>query len=152
MAFSRRYFVYGSSLIMGATNTGISGGNENTNDTYSFDVDSSWYGPGGVGDYASSHGNNPELIKAAHKIRSGRYEAELSEAKDTGEEFDLVVVGGGFSGLSAAYHFNRINPSSRVLIIDNHPIFGGRQNETILLLMGIIFQGHRVLMTLLYQQ
>jgi len=37
----------------------------------------------------------------------------------------IVVVGGGFSGLSAAYHFNRLNPSGRVLILDNHPIFGG---------------------------
>ena len=140
-AITRRDFVYGSSLIMGATYTGISGGNENTNDTYSFDVDSSWYGPGGVGDYASSHGNNPELIKAAHKIRSGRYEAELSEAKDTGEEFDLVVVGGGFSGLSAAYHFNRINPSSRVLIIDNHPIFGGEAKRNDFIVDGYHISG-----------
>ena len=140
-AITRRDFVYGSSLIMGATYTGISGGAENTNDTYSFDVDSSWYGPGGVGDYASSHGNNPELIKAAHKIRSGRYETELSEAKDTGEEFDLVVVGGGFSGLSAAHHFNRINPSSRVLIIDNHPIFGGEAKRNDFIVDGYHISG-----------
>ena len=140
-AITRRDFVYGSSLIMGATYTGISGGTENINDTYSFDVDSSWYGPGGVGDYASSHGNNPELIKAAHKIRSGRYEAELSEAMDNGEEFDLVVVGGGFSGLSAAYHFNRINPYSRILIIDNHPIFGGEAKRNDFIIDGYHISG-----------
>ena len=140
-SITRRDFVYGSSLIVGATYTGISGGSENTNNTYSFDVDSSWYGPGGVGDYENSHGNNPELIKAAHKIRSGRYEAELSEAMDTGEEFDLIVVGGGFSGLSAAYHFNRINPSSRVLIIDNHPIFGGEAKRNDFIVDGYHISG-----------
>ena len=52
-AITRRDFVYGSSLIMGATYTGISGGAENTNDTYSFDVDSSSYGPGGCLLYTS---------------------------------------------------------------------------------------------------
>jgi len=125
---TRRDFVYGSSLFIGgafASGSNVSHAKTNSRYDYSFDVGADWYGPGGVGDYASSHGNNPELIKAAHKIRSGTYESELSEAMDTGEEFDLIVVGGGFSGLSAAYHFNRINPSSRVLIIDNHPIFGG---------------------------
>ena len=36
------------------------------------------------------------------------------------EEYDLVVVGGGISGLSAAHFFLRENPGARILILDNH--------------------------------
>ena len=127
-SITRRDFVYGSSLMLAGT---LVGGNESLNasvnslNDYSFDVSANWYGPGGIGDYAKSHGNTPELIKTAHQIRSGKFSNQEKMAIDTNEEFDLVVVGGGFSGLSAAYHFNRLNPSGRVLILDNHPIFGG---------------------------
>lgn len=127
-AITRRDFVYGSSLILGGAVIGSSGSaysQPKLNGNYSFDLSSDWYGPGGIGDYSGSHGNTPELIKTAHEIRSGRFNAETEYAVDSGEEYDLVVVGGGFSGLSAAYHFNRLNPSGRVLILDNHPIFGG---------------------------
>jgi spermidine dehydrogenase len=124
---TRRDFVYGSSLLLGgaiigsgnASNISKSGGN------YSFELGSDWYGPGGIGDYSQSHGNTPGLIKTAHEIRSGRFKSSISSAVESDDEYDLVIVGGGFSGLSAAYHFNRLNPSGRVLIIDNHPIFGG---------------------------
>jgi spermidine dehydrogenase len=53
-------------------------------------------------------------------------------AQDTGETFDLVVVGGGISGLSAAYLFRQIvGPRTKVLILDNHDDFGGhaKRNE-----------------------
>ncbi len=47
------------------------------------------------------------------------------------EEYDLVVVGGGISGLSAAYFYQQKKPGSRVLILDNHDDFGGhaKRNE-----------------------
>ena len=47
------------------------------------------------------------------------------------EEYDLVVVGGGISGLSAAHFFLRENPGARILILDNHDDFGGhaKRNE-----------------------
>jgi len=127
-AITRRDFVYGSSLILGGAAIGSSGSaysQPKLNGNYSFDLSSDWYGPGGIGDYSGSHGNTPELIKTAHEIRSGRFNTETEYAVDSGEEYDLVVVGGGFSGLSAAYHFNRLNPAGRVLILDNHPLFGG---------------------------
>ncbi|MCP3938545.1 MAG: NAD(P)-binding protein, partial [Actinomycetia bacterium] len=41
------------------------------------------------------------------------------------ELFDLVVVGAGFSGLSAAIVYRDNNPGARVLILDNHDEFGG---------------------------
>jgi len=45
--------------------------------------------------------------------------------------YDLVVVGGGVSGLSSAYFYRQQHPDSRILIIDNHDDFGGhaKRNE-----------------------
>src|SRR3954470_4403014 len=47
------------------------------------------------------------------------------------ESYDLVVVGGGISGLSAAWFYRRAMPSARILILDNHDDFGGhaKRNE-----------------------
>jgi len=47
------------------------------------------------------------------------------------EDYDLVVVGAGISGLSAAYFFHQENPGARILILDNHDDFGGhaKRNE-----------------------
>jgi spermidine dehydrogenase len=51
--------------------------------------------------------------------------------QSTGETYDLVVVGGGISGLAAAYFYRKSNPSGKVLILDNHDDFGGhaKRNE-----------------------
>lgn len=50
---------------------------------------------------------------------------------DISERFDLVVVGGGISGLSAAHFYRREKPGARILILDNHDDFGGhaKRNE-----------------------
>jgi len=47
------------------------------------------------------------------------------------DEYDLVIVGGGISGLSAAHFFRKENPGASVLILDNHDDFGGhaKRNE-----------------------
>ena len=48
------------------------------------------------------------------------------------ETYDLVIVGGGMSGLSAAYFFLKsVGRNARVLILDNHDDFGGhaKRNE-----------------------
>lgn len=85
-----------------------------------------WYGYGGVGEYAHSHGNTPEVVRVAHQVRDGAYERLPPGLADTGEVFDLVVVGGGFAGLAAAHHFlkNR-RPGQTCLLLENHPMFGG---------------------------
>jgi spermidine dehydrogenase len=48
-----------------------------------------------------------------------------------GESYDLVVVGGGISGLASAWFYRRANPSARILILDNLDDFGGhaKRNE-----------------------
>lgn len=93
-----------------------------------------WYGYGGVGDYAASHGNTPEVVGQAHAVRDGVYDRALNEGVDTGEVFDVVIVGGGMAGLGAALAFTETaRPGQRCLILENHPIFGGesKRNEFI---------------------
>jgi spermidine dehydrogenase len=149
---TRRDFVQGSAVLAGGLITGCDLGTESAADSassvagatapaspYGFDVGEAWYGPGGVGDYSLSHGNTPGVVRAAHAVRAGLFDQPQPNAIDDGEEYDLVVVGGGISGLSAAHHFRRLNPQGRCLIIDNHPIFGGeaKRNE-------VEVNGHRL--------
>lgn len=73
----------------------------------------------------------PGSFTAAHHLRDTR-KADLGGAEHTGETYDLVVVGGGLSGLAAAHFFHKcVGPGARVLIIDNNDDVGGhaRRNE-----------------------
>ncbi|RPH54507.1 MAG: NAD(P)/FAD-dependent oxidoreductase, partial [Lysobacterales bacterium] len=90
-----------------------------------------WTGPGGIGDYARSNGNTHEVVNASHAVRNNDYAARLRAASDTGETYDLVIVGAGFAGLASAYRWHKERPDESVLIFDVHPIFGGeaKQNE-----------------------
>jgi spermidine dehydrogenase len=143
-AITRRDFIYGSSLLMGSALAGCdpdSSGAPVATQDYGFSVGADWYGPGGSGDYAASHGNTPDLIRTAHDIRAGRFQNAATRVADSGEAFDLVIVGGGFAGLSAAHHFHRLNPSGRALILDNHPIFGGEAKRNDFEVDGIHISG-----------
>ncbi len=89
-------------------------------------------GFGGIGDYADSPGDTAEVISVFRGIESGAYRSLKREITDTGELYDLVIVGGGLSGLGAAYEFSRGSAKqARCLILENHPIFGGvaKRNE-----------------------
>src|SRR5271166_2493706 len=88
--------------------------------------DDTWTGYGGVGDYANSNGNTRAVLEAGHQIRDGLFESPAAGVVETGEIYDLVVVGGGISGLAAALIFQRqAGKDKTCLVLDNHPIFGG---------------------------
>ena len=94
-------------------------------------LDVSWTGPGGVGSYAKANGNTHDVVNAAHTFRNRDFDTQLANAEATGEHFDLVIVGAGFAGISAAYTYLKSKPEARILILENHAMFGGeaRQNE-----------------------
>lgn len=74
-------------------------------------------------------GSHPGAFEPAHALRE-----RLNDERpiDTGESYDLIIVGGGISGLSAAHFFlKKHGGDARVLILENHDDFGGhaRRNE-----------------------
>ncbi len=73
-------------------------------------------------------GSHPGSFEVAHRMRDGEV---WDDPQETGEEYDLIVVGGGLSGLGAAYYFRKAMPEARVLILENHDDFGGhaQRNE-----------------------
>lgn len=95
------------------------------------ETDESWTGPSGVGDYARSNGNTHEEVNTAHTFRNRDFDGRVLGASDTKEHYDLVCVGGGFAGMTAAYTYLKHKPDARVLVFDNHSVFGGeaRHNE-----------------------
>ena len=87
-----------------------------------------YYPPGKTG-LRGSHAGSFETM---HKLRDGAFWDDAPKAVDTGESYDLVIVGGGISGLAAAHFFRKAaGDKARVLILDNHDDFGGhaKRNE-----------------------
>jgi spermidine dehydrogenase len=91
-----------------------------------------WTGYAGVGDYSRSNGNTWDVVSAGHGIRDHQYEKAIADATVTGETHDLVIIGGGYAGIVAAYTFLKATQrKSSCLILENHPIMGGeaKRNE-----------------------
>src|SRR3954447_4142304 len=77
-------------------------------------------------------GSHPGAFETAHSVRDGNFWKKAGKPVELGETYDLVVVGGGISGLAAAYFYRKqAGPSARILILDNHDDFGGhaKRNE-----------------------
>jgi len=80
---------------------------------------------------AGLRGSHVGAFEVAHSLRDGDFWQKAGKPAETGETFDLIIVGGGISGLSAAYFFRKANPNARILILENHDDFGGhaKRNE-----------------------
>lgn len=87
--------------------------------------DPNYYPPAKTG-MRGSHDGSWEV---AHAMRDGE---TWSDVTADSESYDLIVVGGGISGLASAYFFRKLAGShSKILILDNHDDFGGhaKRNE-----------------------
>ena len=77
-------------------------------------------------------GSHKGSFEVAHSLRDGTFWAHAGQPASTGETYDLIVVGGGISGLSSARFFHQAaGKNARVLILENHDDFGGhaKRNE-----------------------
>ena len=77
-------------------------------------------------------GSHPGSFDAAHGLRDGTFWDSAGKPEDTGETYDLIIVGGGISGLAAAHFYRKATGGkARILILENHDDFGGhaKRNE-----------------------
>src|SRR6185436_7254064 len=82
--------------------------------------------------FTGMRGSHDGSFEVAHALRDGALWKSASAPIDTRQAYDLVVVGGGISGLAAAHFYRaRAGRATRVLILDNHDDFGGhaKRNE-----------------------
>ena len=116
---SRRDFLDGLAIATGMAFLpfGCTRGGE---DTYAPEQAPDYYPPALTG----LRGSHPGSYEVAHQLRDGTLEPTIGRTRDTGERYDLVVVGAGISGLAAAYFYRKARPESRILLLDNHDDLG----------------------------
>ncbi len=116
---TRRDFVNGAGAALASLGAGAAG----------MSTSVSTYPPALIGMRGSGY---PSAYSTGHALRDGTFWPTAPRPRPTGERYDLVVVGGGISGLAAAYLYQkRHGLRKKVLILDNHDDFGGhaKRNE-----------------------
>jgi len=130
-AISRRDFLNGVSVAIGASLLPACARNGEP----LAEAPAAFYPPAETG-MRGAHAGSFEVAHAA--VRGRRWSAEKTD-----EHYDLVVVGAGISGLSAAYVYRRdVDPNARILILDNHDDFGGHAKRNEFTLDGRTFIGY----------
>jgi len=120
---TRRDFINGTLMAAGASMLPLEG----TSQAAMAAIEPSYYPPSLTGLRGSHPGSNTVAHDRALNKRS-----DWGPTTKLKEEYDLVVVGGGISGLSAAYFYQQKHgKDKKVLILDNHDDFGGhaKRNE-----------------------
>lgn len=76
-------------------------------------------------------GSHPGSFEVAHEL-AWKGKSFPIPTVQTDEDYDLIIVGGGISGLATAFFYReRFGADARILILDNHDDFGGhaKRNE-----------------------
>jgi spermidine dehydrogenase len=132
-AITRRDFLNGVAIGVGGALAGGAIGGETllaaaALDDFALEKAAGYYPPALMG----MRGNHDGTFTFAHRLRDGESWDSHGSAAKTGETYDLAVVGGGISGLAAAYFYKKsARREARILILDNHDDFGGhaKRNE-----------------------
>jgi spermidine dehydrogenase len=77
-------------------------------------------------------GSHVGSFETFHALKDGTFWDTAGPIVSTGETYDLAVVGGGISGLAAAYYYRKAaGANARIIVLDNHDDFGGhaKRNE-----------------------
>jgi spermidine dehydrogenase len=77
-------------------------------------------------------GSHPGSFEIAHSLRDGTFWKEAPNPEQLEEKYDLIIVGGGISGLAAAHFYReRAGANAKIVILENHDDFGGhaKRNE-----------------------
>jgi spermidine dehydrogenase len=125
---SRRQFCQGTSVALGASLAPWAYASMDSAPAFSGspEITTGYYPPAKTG----LRGAHPGSFETAHGlVFQGK---QWSSGVDTAEgRYDLVVVGAGISGLSAAWFYQQAMPKARILALDNHDDFGGhaKRNE-----------------------
>ena len=123
---TRRDFLNGTQIAIGASIVGPNLACKKRGPKLStdhFNLSPEYYPPAKTG-LRGSHDGSWEAIHARVAGRKWPVTPPI-------EKYDLVVVGGGISGLASAYFYKKNKPDARILILDNHDDFGGhaKRNE-----------------------
>ncbi len=125
----RRDFLNGVAVGIGAIGAGVlPAGAASAQTDEPWPQDRPGYYPPTLTGLRGSHAGS---FEAAHALRDGAFWDDHARITDTGEHWDLIIVGGGISGLSAAHFYRAAKPDARILILENHDDFGGhaKRNE-----------------------
>ena len=119
LPITRRDFMNGTAMAIGAFAMGGSG---------AASAAASPYPPALTG----MRGHHAGSFEAMHALRDKAFFETAGTINETGEKYDLIIVGAGISGLAAAFLYRQqAGRRARILLIDNHDDFGGhaKRNE-----------------------